>query len=57
MQHLLLKWGIMTKQNKVYAARTEKEPYIITQQQKDAARERINKQKKLNGKSPVTHNN
>lgn len=47
----------MTKQNKVYAARTEKEPYVITQQQKEAARERINKQKKLKGKSPVTHSN
>lgn len=46
----------MTKQN-VYAARTEREPYVITQQQKDAARERINKQKKLKGKSPVVHNN
>jgi hypothetical protein len=47
----------MTKQNKVYAARTEREPYVITQQQKDAARERINKQKKLKGKQPVTHSN
>lgn len=47
----------MAKQNKVYAARTEKEPYTITQTQKDAARERINKQKKLKGKSPVTHSN
>lgn len=47
----------MTNQNKVYAARTEKEPYVITQAQKDAARERINKQKKLNGKKPVVHNN
>lgn len=47
----------MTKQNNVYAARTEREPYVITQTQKDAARERINKQKKLKGKQPVTHNN
>ena len=47
----------MSNQNKVYAARTEKEPYVITQQQKDAARERINKQKKLKGKQPVVHNN
>ena len=46
----------MTKQT-VYAARIEREPYTITQQQKDAARERINKQKKLKGKKPVTHNN
>ena len=47
----------MTKQNKVYAARTEREPYVIAQAQKDAARERINKQKKLKGKKPVAHNN
>lgn len=46
----------MTKQT-VYAARIEREPYVITQTQKDAARERINKQKKLKGKSPVVHNN
>lgn len=46
----------MTKQT-VYAARTEREPYVITQTQKDAARERINKQKKLKGKQPVVHNN
>ena len=39
----------MTNQNKVYAARTEKEPYVITQAQKDAARERINKQKEVEG--------
>ena len=47
----------MTKQNNVSAARTEREPYVITQTQKDAARERINKQKKLKGKKPVAHNN
>jgi len=35
----------MTKQNKVHAARTEKEPYVITQTQKDAARERYNEQR------------
>ena len=46
----------MTKQT-VYAARIEREPYAITQQQKDAARERINKQKKMKDKQPVVHNN
>ena len=44
----------MTKQT-VYAARTEKEPYLITQAQKDAAAERRAKQRKAKGKTTVKH--
>ena len=38
----------MTKQNRICST-YRKEPYVITQAQKDAARERINKQKEVEG--------
>ena len=44
MQHLLLRWGIMTKQ-KLYAARTQPDVYAITEEMKEAARKRYNEQR------------
>lgn len=35
----------MTTKQKVYAARTQKEPYAITEEMKEAARKRYNEQR------------